>query len=83
MTRRRTHVRIATAVIAAFVLLGAGDPSIDPSKSSVIATVKQEKVPVDASFKSFSGHIQYDGAQPSTAHAMIQVQTGSFDIGIG
>jgi polyisoprenoid-binding protein YceI len=81
MSRHRALLPIAGAAITAFVLLGAGDPSIDPSKSTLIATLKQENVPVDASFKSFSGQIQYDGAQPSAARAMIQVQTGSFDMG--
>lgn len=81
MSRQRAHVPVAGATLAALVLLGAGDPSIDPSKSTLIATFKQEKVPLAASFKSFSGHIQYDSAQPSAARAMIQVQTGSFDMG--
>jgi polyisoprenoid-binding protein YceI len=75
------HFPVAGAALAALVLLGAGDPSIDPSKSTLIATFRQEKVPVDAPFKRFSGHIQYDSAQPSAARAMIQVQTGSFDMG--
>lgn len=81
MSRHHARLSVASAVIAALLLLGAGDPSIDPSKSTLIATLKQENVPVDASFKSFSGRIQYDNAQPSAARAMIQVQTGSFDMG--
>ena len=65
----------------AFVATAAGDPTIDVSKSSIIATFKQESVPVDAPLMKFNGHIDYDPAQPSAAKAALEVDTGSLDLG--
>ncbi len=59
----------------------ARSAGIDPAKSSVIATFRQENVPVDAPFTTFSGHIDYDPAQPGAARASIQVTTASLDLG--
>jgi len=71
----------ALAVAAAFVAAAAGDPSINAAKSNIVATFKQENVPVDASFKSFNGRIDYDPAAPNAAKAAIEVETASFDMG--
>lgn len=81
MSRSNKVMRLGLVMTAGFALLGAGEPTIDAAKSTLIITFKQENVPVDASFKSFSGHIQYDPAQPSSARAGIQVRTDSFDLG--
>jgi len=69
------------AVAGAFVATAAGDPSIDATKSSIVATFKQENVPVDASFKSFNGRVDYDPTKPNASKAAIEVATGSFDMG--
>jgi polyisoprenoid-binding protein YceI len=69
------------AVTVAFVATAAGDPSIDVSKSSIIATFKQESVPVDAPLKKFNGRIDYNAAQPSAAKAALEVDTASLDLG--
>ena len=71
----------AFAVAAAFIATGAGDPSIDASKSTITATFKQENVPVDAAFKSFNGRVDYDPAKPNASKAALEVTTGSFDMG--
>lgn len=77
--------RVLSGVIAlgVFVVAVGGDPSIDPTHSSVIATFRQENVPVDAPFRQFSGQIDYDAAHPAAGHATISVQTGSIDLGSG
>src|ERR1700685_3500140 len=60
---RRHSPWISTiALTAAFVATAAGDPTIDASKSSIIATFRQESVPVDAPLKKFNGRIDYNAA---------------------
>jgi polyisoprenoid-binding protein YceI len=81
MTRTRKPWIAATALAIALAAAAAGDASIVGSKSSVVATFRQENVPVDAPFKKFSGHILYDPAQPAAASAALDVDTGSFDLG--
>src|ERR1700685_3612491 len=80
--KRNPLALIGTLTVAsAFVATAAGDPSIDAAKSTLIATFRQENVPVDASFKSFNGHVDYDPAKPNASKAAIEVVTGSFDMG--
>src|ERR1700728_4053807 len=69
------------AVALAFVATAAGDPSVDAAKSTIVATFKQENVPVDASFKRFNGRVDYNPAKPNASKAAIEVETGSFDMG--
>ncbi len=71
----------AFALVTAPVAWSAGAPGIDAGKSSMVVTFRQENVPVDAPFKSFSGHIDYDPAQPAAAKAALEVTTGSLDLG--
>jgi polyisoprenoid-binding protein YceI len=80
--KRNPLVLLGTlAVASAFVATAAGDPSIDALKSTITATFKQENVPVDAAFKSFNGHVDYDPSKPNASKAAIEVETGSFDMG--
>ena len=65
--------------LSALVL--AADVNVTPGKSSLIATFKQENVPVDAPFKKFSGRIDYDPAKPAAANAAIEVDMASLDTG--
>ena len=64
----------------AVVALAAGG-TIDASQSTIIATFRQEGVPVDAPFKRFSGTIVYDAAHPAAASATVDVEAGSLDLG--
>jgi polyisoprenoid-binding protein YceI len=79
---RMTRVWAAalTATTVALTALAA-DSTVDAAKSSIIATFKQEGVPVDAPFKTFSGVIAYDPANVAKSTASIDVTTGSLDIG--
>jgi len=73
---------IAVAALGAALAAGAaGDAALDATKSSIVATFRQENVPVDAPFKKFTGHILYDPAQPGAGQAAIEVDTASFDLG--
>jgi polyisoprenoid-binding protein YceI len=80
--KRNPRVLIsAIAATVAFVATAAGDPAIDASKSSIIATFKQENVPVDAPLKKFNGRIDYNATQPNAAKAALEVDTSSLDLG--
>lgn len=80
--KRNLKALAGTLTVAiAFVATAAGDPSIDAAKSTIVATFKQENVPVDAPFKHFNGRVDYDPAQPNASKAAIEVETGSFDMG--
>lgn len=71
------------AVLLAFTAIAtlAADMRLDASKSTVIATFKQEGVPVEAPFRRFSGTISYDASNVTAAAAQLEVETGSLDIG--
>jgi polyisoprenoid-binding protein YceI len=81
MTHNQRVLAAALAVATAFMATAAGDPSIDAAKSTIVATFRQESVPVDANFKSFNGRVDYDPAKPNASKAAIEVTTGSFDMG--
>jgi polyisoprenoid-binding protein YceI len=76
----KTWGRLAGGLLLAAAAL-AGDGSLDTAHSSIVATFRQENVPVDAPFRKFSGAIHYDAANVATASAVLNVDTGSFDIG--
>ena len=73
---------VSVAVVTA---LGAGTApdaaGLDSAKSTVVATFKQENVPVEAPFRKFSGHIAYQASDAAAASASVDVETGSLDIG--
>lgn len=69
------------ALVLALVAGAAATPGIDASKSTLIVTFTQEKVPVEAPFKRFSGRIDYDPAMPNASKAALEVTTSSFDLG--
>src|ERR1700683_4204022 len=79
--KRHSPWIITIALTAAFVAAAAGDPAIDAGKSNIIATFRQENVPVDAPLKKFNGRIDYNAAQPNAAKAALEVDTGSLDLG--
>ena len=80
MSRYPLILGYATAITAAFAALAA-DPGVIVAKSSIVATFKQENVPVDAPFKSFNGRIDYNPSQPNAAKAAMELDTGSIDLG--
>jgi polyisoprenoid-binding protein YceI len=79
------HPRIAwaaaTTLAVTLAAAAAGDASVDTAKSSIVATFRQENVPVDAPFRKFSGQILYDPAHPAAAKAALDVDTASFELG--
>jgi polyisoprenoid-binding protein YceI len=73
-------VAIALLTLGAAVALAA-EAGLDAAHSTIVATFKQENVPVDAPFHQFSGRIDYDAAHPDKASAAIDVTTASIDLG--
>lgn len=76
-------MKIAKLMVGLFVahvaFVNAG--AIDSSKSSVAVTFKQEGVAVPANFKSVTGSIDFDPANPASGKAQINVALTSFDLG--
>ncbi len=92
MSLTQKHSRwSAMAALAAVLAVGslagvvytriARAADINPTASSIIATFRQENVPVDSPFKRFGGHIDFDAAHPAASHATLQVVTASLDLG--
>jgi polyisoprenoid-binding protein YceI len=71
---------LALSCLATALALAA-DAGIDVTKSTIVATFRQESVPVEAPFRKFSGQVVYDASQPAVASANLDVETGSLDIG--
>ncbi|MEZ5475766.1 MAG: YceI family protein [Steroidobacteraceae bacterium] len=55
--------------------------TIDVATSTIVATFKQEGVPVEAAFTRFTGHIVYDAKNVAAASASADIVTGSLDLG--
>jgi polyisoprenoid-binding protein YceI len=68
-------------VLASGALLAA-EVNVGPAtKSTVVATFKQEGVAVDTPFSRFSGKISYDAKNVGAATALVEVETASLDFG--
>jgi polyisoprenoid-binding protein YceI len=70
---------VLTSMVAALAL--GADGNLDAGKSTLVATFKQENVPVDAPFKHFSGTITYNASNPAASNAALDVDMSSLDIG--
>lgn len=77
---RLPPVAVISAAALAGVVLSA-DGSINSAGSSLVATFTQQRVPVDAPFKVFSGTVSYDAAHPEATKASLRVDVASLDLG--
>jgi polyisoprenoid-binding protein YceI len=79
----KAGVRKFAAVLALVSgTLLAAELNVGPAtKSTVIATFKQEGVAVDCPFTRFTGKISYDPKTVAGATALIEVEIASLDIG--
>ena len=76
---------IVLLLTPALLLAAAAVPaalSIDPAKSTVVATFRQLNVPVDGGFTKLSGTISFDPAKPEASMASIEIDTASYDMGL-
>lgn len=72
------HLLLATLLLP---LLAAADSPFDAGQSRIEATFTQIGVPVTGRFTRFAGSLAFDPAQPAAAHAKVEVETASFDLG--
>jgi len=80
MLRLRSMNR-AALLLAALLPLTLAAAGVDPAKSSVSATFKQLGVPVEAKFTKFDGQLDFDPANVAAAHASVEIDVSSFDLG--
>jgi polyisoprenoid-binding protein YceI len=66
---------------ASLSLSGPAFAQVDLQNSSVEATFKQMKVPVEGRFKRFDAQIAFDPEKPSRSSAKITVDAASYDAG--
>jgi polyisoprenoid-binding protein YceI len=52
-----------------------------PAKSTISFVAKQMNVPVEGSFKRFTGVLVFDPAKPAAAHATLDIDLASIDAG--
>jgi polyisoprenoid-binding protein YceI len=72
----------AAMLVLASGLLMAAPISVSPAtRSTLVASFKQEGVAVDCPFTRFSGTIDYDPKNVAAATAVLEVDMKSFDIG--
>ena len=73
---------VAGVLALASGILMAAELNVGPAtKSTVVATFKQEGVTVDSPFTRFAGKISYDPQNVGASRATIEVETASLDIG--
>lgn len=53
----------------------------DPAKSTINVVFRQMNVPVEAVFKKFDAHIDFNAAKPEASQANVTIDIGSFDLG--
>ncbi|MBB5018999.1 polyisoprenoid-binding protein YceI [Chitinivorax tropicus] len=70
------------AVLAASLIPAAqADTPLIPAKSEIRFGFKQMNVPVEGTFKKFTGTFDFDPAKPEAGKADLQIDLGSIDLG--
>ncbi len=73
---------LLTALLVAAPLASAAEYTVLlPQQSSVTFVSKQMNVPVEGSFRKFSGQFSVDPARPETGKALIEIDLASIDTG--
>ena len=75
------RVPIVTLLFAASLASGAEFTVLLPQKSSITFISKQMNVPVEGSFKKFTGQISVDPDKPEIGKAHIEIDLASIDTG--
>jgi polyisoprenoid-binding protein YceI len=81
LNRTRLYAHWFALILCSSICVAASGASVDVGQSSLVATFRQDNVPVDAPFRRFSGTIFYDPANLGAATAALDVETGTLDIG--
>jgi polyisoprenoid-binding protein YceI len=56
-------------------------PNIDIGKSSLVATFRQENVPIEAPFRRYNGTVSYEPTNVQATVVSFDVEAGSLDVG--
>lgn len=78
---RRSVTGVAVFALALALPSIAAVLKTDPTKSAVSAVFKQMSVPVEATFRKFDAHIDFNPAKPETSKAIVEIDIASFDLG--
>ncbi len=80
-TKRNTAIALLLAGALALPNIASALLKPDPAKSTVSAVFKQMNVPVEAKFRKFDAHIDFNAAKPEASKATVEINTASFDLG--
>lgn len=78
-SRVLSRVLLAAGIVVSALAFAAS--SINPTASKIGITFTESGVPVDATFKKFTGTVDYDPAAIAAAKVQLSVDVASFDIG--
>ncbi len=81
-TRSGKVALTALSVTALLMTTFASAAPIDSAKSTVSATGKQIGVPVTGQFKKVTGDVTFNAAQLAQSTAKIEIDVGSYDMGM-
>jgi len=73
---------IALAALAVNAAQAAEFDTLHPDKSRMSFVYRQMNVPVEGSFKRFTGRIGFDPARPAQGTAQIEIDLASIDTGV-
>jgi len=80
---QRARIGLSLVLLATLgVSAAAHAVPIDASQSTVTATGKQLGVPVVGKFKKISGDVNFNPAQLASSYAKMQIEVGSYDMGM-
>ncbi|MDE2421321.1 MAG: YceI family protein [Gammaproteobacteria bacterium] len=80
--KTKTYSALLVSVMTVIGVQSAQATPIDLAKSTVTATGKQMGVPVTGKFKKMSGDVVFSPSQLATAKAKIDIDVGSYDMGM-
>jgi len=80
--KTQTYSALFLSVVAMLGVQSAQATPIDIAKSTVTVTGKQMGVPVTGKFKKMSGDVVFSPTQLATAKAKIDIEVGSYDMGM-
>lgn len=82
MLNLKSSALLISTFAAVFTVTAAQAIPIDAAKSNVTATGKQLGVPVTGKFKKIVGDVVFNPAQLAQAKAKIEIDVGSYDMGM-
>lgn len=82
MLNLKSNVLLVGTIATLFTVTSIHAAPIDAAKSNVTATGKQLGVPVTGKFKKITGDVVFNPAQLAQSKARIDIDVGSYDMGM-